>query len=85
MAGNVMIFVVPGTEGAVLEQIARHVRPGGVVVAGFQLIPGRLTLDRYDGLAAAAGLTLVERHATWDRDPWRPGGDYAVSVHRLPG
>jgi len=83
MAGNVMIFVVPGTEGAVLEQIAGHVRPGGVVVAGFQLIPGRLALDRYDGLAAAAGLTLAERYATWDRDPWRPGGDYAVSVHRL--
>jgi len=85
MAGNVMIFVVPGTEGAVLERIAGHVRPGGVVVAGFQLIPDRLTLERYDGLAAAAGLTLAERYATWDRDPWKANGDYAVSVHRLPG
>jgi len=83
MAGNVMIFVVPGTEGAVLERVAAHVRPGGVVVAGFQLIPGRLDLERYDGLAATAGLTLAGRWATWDRDPWTPGGDYAVSVHRL--
>jgi SAM-dependent methyltransferase len=82
MAGNVMIFVVPGTEGAVVDHVAAHVRPGGVVVAGFQLIPGRLSLDHYDDLASSAGLTLAERFATWDRKPWTPGGDYAVSVHR---
>jgi SAM-dependent methyltransferase len=83
MAGNVMIFVVPGTEGAVLERLAAHLRPGGLIVAGFQLIPGRFNLERYDELAAAAGLTLTDRFATWDRAPWKPGGDYAVSVHRL--
>jgi SAM-dependent methyltransferase len=83
LAGNVMIFVVPGTEGAVLERIAAHLRPGGLAVAGFQLVPGRLSLKGYDELASAAGLTLSDRFATWDRDPWTPGGDYAVSVHRL--
>jgi SAM-dependent methyltransferase len=83
MAGNVMIFVVPGTEGAVLHRVAAHLRPGGLVVAGFQLVSGRLSLDRYDELAAAAGLALVERFATWDRKPWATGGDYSVSVHRL--
>jgi SAM-dependent methyltransferase len=83
MAGNVMIFVVPGTEGGVLERAAAHLRTGGLVVAGFQLVPGGLTLERYDDLAAAAGLTLTERFATWDRDPWVAGRNYAVSVHRL--
>jgi SAM-dependent methyltransferase len=83
MAGNVMIFVVPGTEGAVLTQVAAHLRPGGLAVAGFQIIAGRLSLDRYDELAGAAGLTLEARFATWDCRPWTPGGDYAVSVHRL--
>ena len=83
MAGNVMIFVEPGTEGAVLERLAAHLRPGGAVVAGFQLVPGGLTLERYDELAAAAGLALAERYATWERAAWREGGDYAVSVHRL--
>ena len=83
LAGNVMIFVVPGTEGAVLERVAAHLLPGGLVVAGFQLVPGRFSLERYDELATAAGLTLSARFATWDRDPWTPGGDYAVSVHRL--
>jgi SAM-dependent methyltransferase len=85
MAGNVMIFVVPGTEGAVLERSAAHLVPGGLVVAGFQLVPGGLTLERYDHLAAAAGLTLAERFATWDREPFVAGGNYAVSVHRLAG
>jgi SAM-dependent methyltransferase len=83
MAGNVMIFVVPGSEGAVLKRLALHVRPGGLIVAGFQLLPDRLPLARYDELAEAAGLTLADRYATWDRKPWTPGGDYAVSVHRL--
>jgi SAM-dependent methyltransferase len=83
LAGNVMIFVVPGTEGAVLERIAGHLRPGGLLGAGFQLVAGRIDLEHYDELAAAAGLTLSDRFATWDRDPWSPGGDYAVSVHRL--
>jgi hypothetical protein len=78
-----MIFVAPGTEGAVLGRLAAHLLRDGAVVAGFQLVPGGLTLERYDELAAAAGLTLAERYATWDRDPWQQGGDYAVSVHRL--
>jgi SAM-dependent methyltransferase len=85
MAGNVMIFVVPGTEGAILRQLAAHLHPDGLVVAGFQVIRGRLSLDRYDELATAAGLTLAERYATWDRKPWSPNADFAVSVHRLTG
>jgi hypothetical protein len=79
----VMIFVAPGTEGEVLARLAAHLEPGGLLVAGFQLRPGRLDLDRYDALAAEVGLHLVDRFATWDRAPFVPGGDYAVSVHRL--
>lgn len=84
LAGNVMIFLAPGSEGRVLANLARHLAPGGRLVAGFQLQPGRLTLAQYDALAAAAGLEPEERFATWDRDPWQPGGAYAVSVHRHP-
>jgi SAM-dependent methyltransferase len=82
LAGNVMLFLAPGTEGAVLTNLARHLGDGGLLVAGFQRMPRGLTLDRYDTLAAAAGLELVERWATWDRAPWRLSADYAVSVHR---
>ena len=83
MPGNVMIFVGEGTEGAVLAHLAGHLEAGGLLVAGFQLQRGRLTTERYDQLAAEAGLQLVARYATWDRDPFQDGGDYAVSVHRL--
>lgn len=87
MAGNVMLFVQPGTEPDVVAHAARHVaRPAGALVAGFQLQPGGYDLARYDADCAAAGLTLAERYATWDRRPFTagPAADYAVSVHRWP-
>ncbi|GGI08180.1 class I SAM-dependent methyltransferase [Egicoccus halophilus] len=80
MAGNVVLFTPPGTTAAVVAGSARHVSPGGVLVAGFSL-DRDYDLATYDAEAAAAGLTLRERYATWDRDPWREGADYAVSVH----
>ncbi len=83
LAGNVMIFLRPGTEGDVVAAMARHLNPGGALVAGFQLQPGRLDLATYDRHAAAAGLEADDRWATWDRQPFS-GGDYAVSVHRAP-
>ena len=83
LPGNVMIFLDRGTEPDVVGQLAARLRPGGLLVAGFQLQTGRLTLDRYDEITAAAGLQLVDRWATWDREPFH-GGDYDVSVHRRP-
>ena len=84
MAGNVMIFLAPGTEAPVVANLARHVAPGGSLVAGFSLDPGRLDLATYDAHAGAAGLVLADRWATWDQQPFA-GGNYAVSVHRCPG
>ena len=84
LAGNVMIFLAPGTEAAVPANMARHVRPGGALVAGFQVQPTGLQLAAYDRHCAAAGLALEQRWATWDREPFG-GGDYAVSVHRRGG
>lgn len=82
MAGNVMIFLTPGTEGAVLANMARHLSPDGLLIAGFQLQRGGLTVERFDALAAEAGFVLQDRFATWDREPWVEGGGYAVSVMR---
>jgi SAM-dependent methyltransferase len=81
LAGNVMIFLAPGTERDVLARIAQHLDPGGLVIAGFQVRPDRLPLVAYDDAAAAAGCEFVDRFATWDRAP-DVDGDYAVSVHR---
>ena len=81
MAGNVMIFLAPHTEAAVIANMARHIVAGGVLVAGFQLGDGRITVADYDAHAAEAGLKFVDRWSTWDRRPFS-GDDYAVSVHR---
>jgi SAM-dependent methyltransferase len=83
MAGNVMIFVTPGTEAAVVANMARHLAPNGLLVAGFQLMAGRLSLSAYDRLTEEAGLTFAERWSTWNRDPWSAASTYAVSVHRV--
>ena len=85
VAGNVMIYVTPGTEGAVIANLERHLAPGGAIVAGFSLRAGQLTASDYDRLTGAAGLSLVERWATGDREAWRAGADYQVSVHRRAG
>jgi len=81
LAGNVMIFLASGSERGVIANLARHLVPGGLLIAGFQLQPGRLTAERYADMAAAAGLTLSERWSTWDRGAWDPRGDYVLSVH----
>jgi SAM-dependent methyltransferase len=81
MAGNVPLFTPAGTHAALVAGCARHLEPAGRLVAGFQLGRG-YALDEYDADGGAAGLELVERFATWDRAPFRAGGDYAVSVHR---
>lgn len=83
MAGNVMIFLTEGTEGEVLANMARHLPAGGLLIAGFQLRSGRLTLDTYDRCASEVGFTLFERWSTWDRAAFEPGDDYVVSVHGL--
>lgn len=80
-AGNVMIFLEPGSEAGVVANLAGHVAPAGRLVSGFQLQPGRYGLDEYDAACEAAGLVLEDRCSTWDGDPFT-GGDYAVSVHR---
>jgi len=82
-AGNVMILLTPGTEPLVLANLARHLPPGGLLIAGFQVRAGHLTVAEYDRAAAAAGLTLAERFSTWDREPSQSTSGYAVSVHRL--
>ena len=83
MAGNVLVFVAPGTEAAVVERTAAHLAPGGRLVAGFRL-GAQLSLDDYDAYTSAAGLTFESRFATWGCAPFLGGTDYAVSVHRAP-
>lgn len=81
-AGNVVVFLEPGTEQQVLQRLAAHLVPGGLLVSGWRT--DRMAREAYDALAAAAGLEPVVRHATWDAEPWRDDADWCVAVDRLP-
>jgi SAM-dependent methyltransferase len=82
MAGNVLIFVPPGTEGRAIANAARWLAPGGRLVTGYSLHAGGFGPAEHDVLAARAGLVLQDRWSTWDRRPFAPSDSYAVSVHR---
>jgi SAM-dependent methyltransferase len=82
LAGNVLLFTDEGSEDRVVEAVATALRPGGLVVAGFQLRPGGWGVADLDAAASGAGLTLRDRWATWDRQPWSAASRYQVSVHR---
>ena len=81
LAGNVLVYVTPGSEQDVLRRLAAHVRPDGVVVTGFAT-DREYRLEQFDRDCAATGLELEHRFATWDLRPWRPDASWAVSVLR---
>ncbi|MQW76182.1 methyltransferase domain-containing protein [Nocardioides sp. dk4132] len=85
-AGNVMVFVAPGTERQVLANLCAVVRPGGRVVVGFRRDEA-YPFERYDAdLAdlAREGVARVEqRFATWHLDPFTDESDFAVTVLRV--
>ncbi len=94
-AGNVVLFLRPGILLAVLANMRRALRPGGLLVAGFRLGPTLplgatlgdgpgahlVNLAAYDDACNEAGFELVNRWGTWEGEAFR-GGDYAVTVHR---
>jgi 2-polyprenyl-3-methyl-5-hydroxy-6-metoxy-1,4-benzoquinol methylase len=83
LAGNVLVFVAPGSERDVLDRVAAHVRPDGVLVTGFAT-DREYTVEALDADAAAVGLILEHRFATWDLRPWRSDATWAVTVLRNP-
>lgn len=80
-AGNVMVFLAPGSERAVLAALASVLRPGGRAVVGFAT-DRDYTVEVLDVDAAAVGWRLESRFATWQLDPFTDSSDWAVSVFR---
>jgi SAM-dependent methyltransferase len=83
LAGNVLVFVAPGSEVDVLRRVGAHLKPDGVVASGFAT-DRDYTVDAYDLDIVTAGLVLEQRFATWDLRPWQPETSWAVSVLRRP-
>ena len=84
MPGNVMIYCRPEDRSLIVANLAGHLTADGLLIAGFSLEHGGYRLEQWDRDCAASGLTLVDRHGTWDGGPFDPSGDYHVSVHRGP-
>jgi SAM-dependent methyltransferase len=83
LAGNVVVYLTPGTEPDVAPHLATWLAPGGLLVAGFAA-DRHVGVRDWDGWCAAAGLEHVASHAGWDGAPLGVGADpdYLVSVHR---
>ncbi|MCU1398949.1 MAG: SAM-dependent methyltransferase [Acidimicrobiales bacterium] len=82
MPGNVMLFCQPDDRRLIVHNLAQHLLPGGLLVAGFSIERDGYSLSEWDAHCAASGLTLRSRYATWSCDPFVEGGDYHVSIHR---
>lgn len=85
LAGNVIPYVAAERRPLAVLACARHVAPGGRLIAGFTLQRGWPSLADYDTWCERAGLRPEARYATWERDPFTEPGRYAVSVHRRAG
>ncbi|HLR95578.1 MAG TPA: class I SAM-dependent methyltransferase [Jiangellaceae bacterium] len=81
LAGNVLPFLMPGTETDALKRVAAHVRPEGFVIAGFG-VHRELSLADFDRQVGEAGLRVEHRFATWEVDAWHDDADFAVTVLR---
>lgn len=82
-AGNVMVFLAPGSEQRVLDRLRSHTRPGGRIVIGFRREP-HYSYERFDQDVVGAGLILEHRFSTWGLDPFSSDAAFAVSVLRVP-
>ena len=83
MAGNVLIFVPPGTEGRAIANAARWLVPGGRLVTGYSIRPGGFAPAR----PRRPGRRLRPRRSKTAGRPGTAGPStrrdaYAVSVHR---
>lgn len=84
LAGNVMVYLAPGTEPDALRVLTALVVPGGRIVTGFAT-DREYTVAAFDADAAAAGLVAEHRFATWHLAPWTPDADWAVTILRRGG
>lgn len=83
LAGNVLVYVAPGTERDVLHAMHDLLVPGGRLVAGFAT-DRDYTVDALDADLRATGFVHEHRFSTWQLDPWRDAADWQVTVARRP-
>ncbi len=82
-AGNVLVFLAPGTEAVVLRRWYDALRPGGRMIAGFATDRPYSPDDARRDLASV-GFVAVQCFSTWSLDPWRPESEWIVLDARRP-
>ena len=82
MAGNVINFVLPARRLLAVANMARHLRPGGLLIDGHSLSSTGTPLAEHDRWASASGLELAGRWSTWQRDRFDASSTFAVTVFR---
>jgi hypothetical protein len=76
--------MAPGSQRQVLAGLAKLLRPGGRMVAGFATDRAyRLEDFRVD--TQAIGMTVEFQFSTWQMDPLDDTSGWAVTVLRAPG
>ncbi|WP_375002070.1 class I SAM-dependent methyltransferase [Aeromicrobium sp. CTD01-1L150] len=82
-AGNVMVFLAPGSEDDVVRRLAEHLAPDGVLVLGFRTDRHVQVVD-VEASARGASLVAEQRFSTWDLRPWQDDSDFVVMTFRRP-
>jgi len=85
MAGNVINFVSPESRRQAVENLVRHLRPGGLLINGHSIRSDGCPPAVFAGWAETVGLELVEHWSTWDQDAFVDGSEYSLTVHRFVG
>jgi SAM-dependent methyltransferase len=85
MAGNVINFVSPESRRQAVENLVRHLRPGGLLINGHSIRSDGCPPAVFAGWAETARLELVEHWSTWDQDSFVDGSEYSLTVHRFVG
>lgn len=78
-AGNVLAFLHPRTRRPVLRRFAAWLADDGRALVGFGSGRG-YDVAAFEADAAASGLRLQQRWATWDLRPWTPDASFLVAL-----
>lgn len=81
LAGNVMVYLAPGSERDVLRALVALLKPGGRLVTGFAT-DRHYSVDALDADAEAAGLHRESRFGTWQLGAYDESSGWAVTVFR---
>lgn len=79
LAGNVAVYLAPGSERAVLATLVRLLTPNGLLVAGFAT-DRAYTPARFHAHLRAVGLPIRQLFATWQLATWHENADWVVTV-----